>query len=124
DLRLARNERVEPGRDAEEVVEGLVALPHREHAFEVDPGRALERLASNGGVSAGEVDLSPVAGREHDAAELLRQLDGVALREEEPLADLERRVPMRHANGEQTLGVMRRRSHVGPRPMLPTGCSG
>ena len=42
DLRLARDERVEPGRDAEEMRDGLAVVPAGEKPFELEPGALLE----------------------------------------------------------------------------------
>ena len=117
-LRLARHERVEPGRHAEEVLDRLLVLPAREHLAELEPGAALELLLRALAGFAREVDLGAVAGREHDrlhavARESSGELQRVAVGEEEPLAHLERRVAMRHADCAQALGFMRLRSGHG-----------
>ena len=78
----------------------------------------LELGARHVRVAALHVDLGPVARREHDGAELLGDGDRVPVGEVEPLAQLERRVPVRHADGEQTLRFMRVRSQLEPGTML------
>src|SRR6185503_881960 len=45
DLRLAPHERVEPGRDAEEVRDRLAVVPAGEHAFELEARALLQLLA-------------------------------------------------------------------------------
>ena len=125
DLGLARHERVETGRDPEEVLDRSLVIPAREHVAELEPGAALEVLAGALLVSAREVDLGAVARREHDrldpvARQRCRELERVAVGEEEPLPDLERRVPVRHAYGEQALGfLLWGRVTAEPWPILP-----
>ena len=118
DLPLAGHERVETGRDAEQVLDRLATLPARQDGLELQPGLSLERAPRNLRVAALEVDLGPVAGREHDRAELLRELDRVPVCQVEPFPQLERRMAMRHADSEQTLRFMRISSHLGPGTML------
>ena len=54
DLRLPRHERVEPGGDPEEVLDGLFVLPGREHVFELQPRAPFELLANPVRVTAGQ----------------------------------------------------------------------
>ena len=103
DLRLARHERVEPCGDTEEVLDCLASLPRREDALELEAGKPLQGCARHLRIAAFGVDLGPVASREHDRAELLRELDRVPVGEVEALAQLKRRVPVRHTDCEQVL---------------------
>ncbi len=113
DLSLARDERVEARRDPEEVLDRLVALPDGEHAPRSSPERRSSAARAAAASPTEQIDLGAVAGREHDAAELLGELDLPAVREVELLAHLERRMPVGHADGEQALGFMRKRNHPG-----------
>src|SRR6185437_16595732 len=118
DLPLAGHERVETGRDAEQVLDRLATLPARQDRLELQAGLSLERAPRNLRVAALEVELGSVAGREHDRVELLRELDRVPISQAKPFPQLERRMAMRHADREQTLRFMRISNHLGPGTML------
>jgi hypothetical protein len=108
DLRLARDERVESGRDPEEVRDCLAVLPAREHAAELEPGTALELRFRGVRAPTGEVDLGAVARRQHHRVpEFGCELGRVAVPEVEALAHLERCVVVRHAHREQAIRDVR-----------------
>jgi hypothetical protein len=111
DLRLARDERVEPGGDAEQVLDRIVFLPSPEYPVEREPRTSFELLCRPRPGAVGQVDLGPVAGRQHHhLGSVGRQrggeLERVAVGEVEPLPNLERRVPVRDPDCEQ--GRLRR----------------
>ena len=107
DLRLSRNERIQARGDAEEMLDRLAALPHGQHALQLEARAPFEVLTRNRRVTSGQVDLGAVAGRAHDRAQLLRELDRMPVGEVEPFAQLERGVPVRHADREQTFCLTR-----------------
>ena len=104
DLALARNERVEPGRDAEEVQSRvLVAQP-----VELDlPGAERCDRACLGlvRIAAHEVELGAVAGREADRLAPIGERRGKVGRglevDRDPLPVLHRREPVRRADEDE-----------------------
>ena len=99
DLALARNERVEPGGDAEEMERGrLLGEPvdDRPDPLRGQPAELLERLECTPlAVIADEVELGPVARRQADRLSAPRERRGqlacLRQRDERTLADCDRR---------------------------------
>ncbi len=111
DLALARHHRVEPGCDPEEVERrSLVAQPveHRPQLVLGQPGNLRQRLdAAPLRVSADEVELRAVAGREADrlavlAGELARQLACLRAGQRDPLPQLDGGDVVRQADEDQS----------------------
>ena len=73
DLRLARDERVEAGRDAKEVAGRLLVLVAEERVAGAEQAQLrLRAPARRGGVEAGDVELGAVARRERDGLVAVR----------------------------------------------------
>ena len=99
DLALARDQRVEPGGDAEEVQRRRVVVHAVGDRAQRLAGELLERLERAGAVVAREVDLGAVAGREADGvAEPAGEGRGPLERQRDALAQLDRRDVMRDAD--------------------------
>ena len=115
DLRLADDQRVETGRHAEQVPRGVAVRPLEEVRHErvgrhaVVAGQELDDLGARlQRVVAGDVDLRSVAGREQHGlggrrprGQCLHRRAEIAGREVQPLAQLDRRRLVAHAQQEE-----------------------
>src|SRR5581483_9773007 len=102
DLALTRDERVEPGRDAEEVDRGRLVVEAVRDRRQRLPRQLLERLDRTLDVAVCEVHLGAEARREADGvAEPARELGRTRGRHDEPLAQLDRRDTERETDQRQ-----------------------
>jgi hypothetical protein len=99
DLALTGDERVQAGRDAEEVDGGRLVVQPVDDGLQLVPRDALERGERPFVRVVGDVDLGAVARREaHGIAEVPRELRGFLRRERDTLAQLDGRDVVRDAD--------------------------
>ena len=130
DLALPGHERVEPGRDAEQVQRGGLVVQAVERVLDLRLERGENRDRARFcvvGVFGGDVELGAVARREADGlAELLRERGRLLRVERNALAELDRRVVMRGADENEahqlkwTAGSARRTTTTSAKPMSAT----